>query len=157
MQHLNIQSYDSEYFQKIKVQSSPVSNSSNPTETAVYRSVLSPQELVKNFPQGILFTKKVKTIQELFEKVSQTFADRPFLGTRYPIKESNGSIIWSDYKFRTYAQVDQDRLWFGAGLIDLYENVLNGKARASKWFLGICSQNRYEWMVADLGAGGIYF
>lgn len=47
--------------------------------------------------------------------------------------------------------MNQDRLLFGAGMMHLYDKHVQEKQKS--WCLGIFSINRYEWMVADLGAG----
>jgi long-chain acyl-CoA synthetase len=39
---------------------------------------------------------------------------------------------------------------FGAGLMTLYDNIIVDKV--SSWFMGVFSINRYEWLVADMGA-----
>jgi long-chain acyl-CoA synthetase len=47
--------------------------------------------------------------------------------------------------------VNQDRVDFGAGLMNVYDLYISKKTPT--WFLGIFSVNRYEWVVSDLGAG----
>lgn len=40
-----------------------------------------------------------------------------------------------------------------AGLVHVYEKYVNPDFTLNEWFIGIFSVNRYEWVVADLGAG----
>ncbi|KAI8900615.1 hypothetical protein BC833DRAFT_513482, partial [Globomyces pollinis-pini] len=112
-------------------------------ETAVYRTALSPQEIVKFFPHS-------KTVQDLFMYSVKAFPNNPFLGTRFP-SLNKGQVVWSDYQWKTYGQFNEDRLNFGAGLINLYNKYVTEKA--AQWFIGIFALNRYEWIVSDLGAG----
>ena len=48
-------------------------------------------------------------------------------------------------------QLSHDRKNFGCGLMKLYSSV-SKTASDEKWYLGIFSINRYEWIVSDLGA-----
>ncbi|KAJ3255906.1 Long chain acyl-CoA synthetase 7 peroxisomal [Boothiomyces macroporosus] len=132
-----------EAFKTLRVKAVPVTTPANPLETAVYRSTISPNELLTDFPGR-------STQQDIFNHTVKHFPNSPFLGTRYPIVK-NGVVTWSEYQFKTYKQIDEERTHFGSGLVHLYDQYVVDKA--PQWFLGVFSVNREEWMVSDLGAG----
>ncbi|KAI8901832.1 hypothetical protein BC833DRAFT_521720 [Globomyces pollinis-pini] len=90
-----------------------------------------------------------ETIQDLFAKSVARFPNNQFLGTRYPSKVDD-NVVWGEYVWKSYEEVDEDRSDFGCGLMEVYDKHVSIKG---KWFLGIMSINRYEWLVTDLGAG----
>jgi long-chain acyl-CoA synthetase len=140
---LQVKYLDEEDIKKFKEKAIPVVPAQNEQETPIFRSAGSPNEIVKDFPN-------MKTVQEIFENSVKNFGNNPFLGTRYP-SLVKGQLVWSDYQYKTYKQVDHDRIKFGSGLMNLYDQFVAQKQ--DLWFLGIFSINRYEWLVAELGAG----
>lgn len=105
-------------------------------ETQVYRSSLS-KNLIAEFP-------KIETVHQLLENSIARYSERPCLGTRYL---SNGK--WSAYQFKSYRQLAEDRRYFGSALKSIHRDLVKND---DPWFLGIFAINRYEWVVADMGA-----
>ncbi|KAJ3332592.1 hypothetical protein HDU91_003077 [Kappamyces sp. JEL0680] len=141
---LGIETFDQAELDAIKYRAIKVAESTNPLETGIYRSALAPKELLKDFPT-------IKTVYDMFNNSVKHHGDRQCLGTRYPSYDAKGGIQWSDYQWKTYKQVNEDRLAFGAGLMSVYDKHVAEKT--SNWFLGIFSVNRYEWVISDFGAG----
>ncbi|KAJ2994940.1 hypothetical protein HDV02_001169 [Globomyces sp. JEL0801] len=139
--HSGITPTDPSFFKKTKKQSVIHAKSTNKDESDVFRSALAKESLLDRLPYA-------RTVQELFMHSVKAFPNNPCLGTRFPI---NNNTQWSDYQWKTYAEVNQDRLDFGAGLMHLHHQHVGDKSK--NWFMGVFAQNRYEWVVADLGAG----
>ncbi|KAI8903489.1 hypothetical protein EDD86DRAFT_242914 [Gorgonomyces haynaldii] len=127
--------YPMETLKKMKKKAVVHSPPQNDQETAVFRSPLS-KDLHRDFGS-------VKTVYELLDHSFKKFPNQPCLGTRY---FKNGQ--WSQYEFKTYAQLEQDRKHFGAGVYQIQQRL----SGLEEWYLGIFSINRYEWLVSDLGA-----
>jgi hypothetical protein len=81
----------------LKNQSVPITTPANLSETAIYRSPVSPHELLKGFPQ-------IDTVQEMFANTVKHFGNRPFMGFRQPVAK-DGKIAWGDYIFKSYKEV----------------------------------------------------
>ena len=94
---LKIPYYTEEDLALFKEKAIPVQQASSDQETAVYRSILSPNELVKDFPE-------IKTIYDLFNFSVKNYAKNKMLGTRYPLRGADG-ISYTSYQFKTYEEV----------------------------------------------------
>ena len=118
----------------------------NANETGVYRSVLSPDELLKDYPNHT-------TVVDLFERGLSLNPDAPCLAKRIAQFDSKTGKVtaWSGYIWETYSQIAARRLDFGRGL-QYVHNVVLKLSEQEKWHLGIYSQNRTEWVIADFGA-----
>lgn len=118
----------------------------NANETGVYRSVLSPNELIKDYPNHT-------TVVDVFERGLALNPNAQCLAKRVPqFDTKTGKVLaWSGYVWETYAEIAQRRLDFGRGLQYIH-NVLIKLSEKEKWHLGIYSQNRTEWVIADFGA-----
>ncbi|KAI8925185.1 hypothetical protein BC831DRAFT_462104 [Entophlyctis helioformis] len=142
---LGVPAYRGKALHGVKKQGVAVKSPASGNETAVYRSVLSPNELLRGFPD-------IATVHELINTVGRLHADKPALGSRIPsIDPATGAVTWSPYAFQTYSQLAKSRTDFGCGLQHIYNNVIKGD-RTAEWCLGICSVNRAEWVIADFGA-----
>ena len=93
----------------------------------------------------------IKTCQDVFNHTVKVAGNNQAFGTRYPLVQRDGSVVYGDYQWVTYNQANQDRLHFGAGLVHLHQKHVADKQ--SLWFLGLFSVNRYEWVIAEYGAG----
>jgi long-chain acyl-CoA synthetase len=122
------------------------SGTANINETGVYRTVLSPDELIKDYPNHT-------TVVDVFERGLAVNPNGPCLGKRVAhFNSATGQISsWSGYVWETYAQIAQRRLDFGRGL-QYVHNVLLNLSEKDKWHIGIYSQNKTEWVIADFGA-----
>ena len=126
---LKVPVFDSEDMKLLKVKAIPFSKAASPDETAVYRNALSPNEIVESYPE-------IKTVQDMIQNSVKNFGDRPFLGSRSRTLVK-GQPIWSDYIYKSYAEFDEDRRFFGAGMMNLYNESVTEKT--DHWFLGIYS------------------
>jgi hypothetical protein len=95
---LKIPYYTEEDMKLFKEKAIPIQEAASEQETAVYRSVLSPNELVKDFPD-------IKTIYDLFNFSVKNYGQNKMLGTRYPSRQSDGTVSYSGYLFKTYNEV----------------------------------------------------
>ena len=93
----------------------------------------------------------IKTCQDVFTHTVKVAGQNKAFGTRYPQVQKDGTVRFGEYKWVTYSQANQDRIHFGAGLAKLYEKEVVDKQDC--WFLGLFSVNRYEWVIAEYGAG----
>ncbi|KAJ3341663.1 Long chain acyl-CoA synthetase 7 peroxisomal, partial [Kappamyces sp. JEL0680] len=123
---------------QLKQKSVVVTPATADNETGVHRSGLDPTTLQRSFPN-------LKTIEDIWQHAVVSGPTKPCLGTRHPL--ANGQ--WSDYSWKSYAQVNEERQLFGNGLVHLYHQL---SLPAEDTFVGIFAQNREEWIVADLGA-----
>ena len=96
---LKIPCYSEQDLAKFKEKAIPVQPAASEQETAVYRSVLSPNELLKDFPE-------IKTIYDLFNFSVKHYGQNQMLGTRYPSLQGDGTLSYSAYQFKTYNQVN---------------------------------------------------
>ncbi|EGF81644.1 hypothetical protein BATDEDRAFT_19355 [Batrachochytrium dendrobatidis JAM81] len=145
MNELGFPVFSADVLSKITVKAVPVVAPTDPhNETAIYRSVLSPNELLVTIPN-------MRTMHEVFEESVKRHPNLPALGTRYAsVHPSTGAVTWGPYVFETYAQVAKKRDHLAYGIQHIYTNVI--KESAEKWNLGIFSSNRAEWVIADLAA-----
>ncbi|TPX59839.1 hypothetical protein PhCBS80983_g02251 [Powellomyces hirtus] len=142
-----VKQYDVDDLKKFKKQAVelPGTRPEDGSETGIFRSALSPEELVKDYPT-------VKTIYDLLENTIKHHPKGNCLGHREVIgRDKNGALRWSDYKWQNYKTVGERRLNLGAGLQYIFEDVLGG-AVDEKYNLGIYSINRPEWLIADWAA-----
>ncbi|KAI8893727.1 hypothetical protein BC833DRAFT_635697 [Globomyces pollinis-pini] len=140
---LGIPVFSLDELKSMKEQAVPVSEPENENETAIYRSALSKEKLIYSMDHS-------QSIQELFSRAVKAFPNKRCFGTRYP-SLVDGEKVWGEYVWKSYEEADEDRQHFGFGLMQLYDQHVTNKV--DKWFMGIMSVNRYEWIIADLGAG----
>ncbi|KAJ2988439.1 Long-chain-fatty-acid--CoA ligase 6, partial [Globomyces sp. JEL0801] len=140
---LGIPVFSLDELKSMKEQAVPVSEPENENETAIYRSALSKEKLIYSMDHS-------QSIQELFARAVKAFPNKRCFGTRYP-SLVDGEKVWGEYVWKSYEEADEDRQHFGFGLMQLYDQHVTNKV--DKWFMGIMSVNRYEWIIADLGAG----
>ncbi|KAL6079084.1 Long-chain-fatty-acid--CoA ligase 6, variant 2 [Balamuthia mandrillaris] len=100
-----------------------------------------------HFPDQLLDVSdsKVATLYENFKHAVKHYGYRPCLGTR----SVNSDGTRGPYKWITYDDLGRRMSNFGSGLYNL------GLRKGS--LLGICSENRTEWIVADLACNSYSF
>ncbi|KAL1306160.1 hypothetical protein AAFC00_004267 [Neodothiora populina] len=100
-----------------------------------------------NHQESLLKTldPQVTTAHEIFEQSASEVPDLNFLGYRPfdPVSKTYGPYQW-----QTYAQVQERRKNFGAGIALLHENLGIMKKQEA---VGLWCMNRPEWQVVDLG------
>ncbi|KOS22097.1 Long chain acyl-CoA synthetase 7 [Escovopsis weberi] len=119
----------------------PVPGSERPNRSAVYR-----HWKFRDIPLLTTLDPEVQTIHDLFEASAQTFPENRCFGTRHwnPLAGT-----WTDqYEWETFAEIAERRKNFGAGIVEIHRDV--GISR-EKFGVGLWSQNRAEWQIADLG------
>ena len=116
-----------------------IENSELPGRSKVYRHW--------RFVDRILETldPAVTTGHELFEVATHSKTNQRCLGYRpYNKKEQK----YEGYQWLSYADVQERRRKFGIGLVDVH---FRSGISASGYGVGLWSQNRVEWQIADLG------
>eukprot|EP00923_Selenidium_pygospionis_P031859 GHVN01056304.1.p1 GENE.GHVN01056304.1~~GHVN01056304.1.p1 ORF type:complete len:686 (+),score=98.62 GHVN01056304.1:273-2330(+) len=125
------------------------------THTAIYRDAAHPDGVVYDFSEGGKGTEPdVHHMWGAFLRGARKSKNQPCLGERK--KRADGTLD-ADYTWKTFAQVEELALSFGAGLCKLGANetlffddeVVAKEAR----FVGLMSKNRMEWHVTDLACG----
>ena len=101
-----------------------------PGDERARRNTLS-EELVEHFYEN------VDTLYEGFMRGVEMAGDKPCLGWRKDYDE--------DYQWLTYNEVDERAFSFGSGLREL------GAEPGPETFIGIYSQNKVEWVLAEQG------
>ncbi|CAB4032338.1 Long-chain-fatty-acid-- ligase 1, partial [Paramuricea clavata] len=101
-----------------------------PGEGRARRTALS-EELIEHFYDN------VNTLYEGFMRGVQLAGDKPCLGWRKDYDQ--------EYQWLTYNEVDERALCFGSGLLEL------GVEAGPETFIGIYSQNKVEWVLAEQG------
>ncbi|XP_046839052.1 long-chain-fatty-acid--CoA ligase 5-like [Xenia sp. Carnegie-2017] len=101
-----------------------------PDENGARRSALS-EKLVDQYFEG------VDTLYEGFKRGLSLAGDKPCLGWRKDYDQ--------EFQWLTYKEVDERALSFGSGLLDL------GAKAGPETFIGIYSQNKVEWVLAEQG------
>ncbi|EGP90457.1 unnamed protein product [Zymoseptoria tritici ST99CH_1A5] len=96
--------------------------------------------------EGVLTTvdSEVTTAHEFFEQSAARVPNSKCLGHRPwdPVKKAWGKYIW-----QTYAEVRQRRANFGAGIVNLHEQI---GVMGRYYGIGLWCQNRPEWQITDL-------
>ncbi|KAJ3189101.1 Long-chain-fatty-acid--CoA ligase 5 [Gaertneriomyces sp. JEL0708] len=143
---LGVPQYDADDLKRFKKQSIELEGTRTETETGIFRSALSPDELVKDYPN-------IKTVYDLLEHGIKVNPNGNCLGHRRVTGRDpkTGALQWSGYIWETYKQVGARRINFGAGLMNIYTEVCGGSPD-DKFNLGIYSVNRPEWLISDWGA-----
>lgn len=133
---LKVPVYGQEMLDSFKVKAIQVSPPASDLETGIFRSSLSPTELVSGFPS-------IKTVYELFTHSVIHFGKNDFMGTRYPSNGKDGNTVWGPFVFKSYEQVNNDRIAFGAGLMKLHDDFVGD---VGDWFLGIFSVSKFSYL-----------
>ncbi|KAL8100224.1 long chain acyl-CoA synthetase 6, peroxisomal-like isoform X1 [Apium graveolens] len=98
----------------------------------VYRSALSPLNLITTFPNH----PEISTLHDNFERSAETFRDQKYLGTRVGADGSVGEYMWM-----TYGEAATARSSIGSGLLN--HGIPKGSC------IGLYFINRPEWMIVD--------
>lgn len=85
---------------------------------------------------------EVKTVHDLFDFTAQRWPNRPLLGYRPWVPETQ--THQDRFEWINYGEVAKRRKNFGAGLMEIHEALFPGKA---KFGVGLWSQNRPEWQL----------
>ncbi|KHN98230.1 long-chain-fatty-acid--CoA ligase FAA2 [Metarhizium album ARSEF 1941] len=120
----------------------PVPGSERPGRSAVYRGWrFRDRELLTTFDPN------VRSIHDLFEAAALRVPNRRCMGTR---QWNSATQTWGDkFEWVNYADVADRRKNFGAGLVEIHKRIGYPK---DKYGVGLWSQNRPEWHIADLAA-----
>ncbi|CAZ84956.1 unnamed protein product [Tuber melanosporum] len=100
-------------------------------------------------PKGELMRSldpKINTIYDAFEAACQKWPNNKCLGWR---EQKNATGPWGPYVWMDYETVQKKRADIGAGLS--YLHTVHGVTE-KQYGIGLWSQNRPEWQIADLAA-----
>jgi len=119
----------------------------NPIETAVgesqiYRNADSKDHLYST----MIDEPNIKTVQGVYRRAFDKFADSDFLGTREKLPDGK----FGSYKFKTYAQVQEVATQLGSGFVNLGLTNTNTEQNFNINFLIIWAKNREEWLMSDI-------
>ncbi|KAG6039371.1 hypothetical protein E4U41_002761 [Claviceps citrina] len=93
------------------------------------------------------YDPEIRSIHDLFEASARKRPNKKCLGSR---KWNAATQAWGDsFEWITYGQVAERRNNFGAGLVEIHKRI---NYPLEKYGVGVWSQNRPEWQIADLGA-----
>eukprot|EP00004_Rigifila_ramosa_P001964 TRINITY_DN1198_c0_g1_i1.p2 TRINITY_DN1198_c0_g1~~TRINITY_DN1198_c0_g1_i1.p2 ORF type:complete len:700 (-),score=161.39 TRINITY_DN1198_c0_g1_i1:20-2119(-) len=106
-----------------------VPNSAQPGSSPIYRNPASVQGLLRTW------SPEIRTAYDSFSTAAKTHASKPMLGTREYLPGGKRG----DYKWKTYAQIQQDVTALGSALVQL------GLQRGAR--VGIYMINSEEWVV----------
>ncbi|KAJ5071172.1 long-chain-fatty-acid--coa ligase 5 [Anaeramoeba ignava] len=101
----------------------------------IYRSQMSKDELI-----GI-WNNSIHTLYENLEETTKTFPNHQLFGTR---KYDKKTQKYTDYEWKTYKEFNEERTYFGSGLIN-YKLKKDDR-------IGVFAKNRYEWVLAEHAA-----
>ncbi|KAG6205776.1 hypothetical protein E4U35_002320 [Claviceps purpurea] len=120
----------------------PVPGTERPGRSAIYRGWrFRDRELLTTFDP------EVRSVHDMFEISARKRPNKKCLGMR---KWNSTTQAWADgFEWMTYGQVAARKNHFGAGLVEIHSRVGHSQ---DKFGVGIWSQNRPEWQIADLGA-----
>ncbi|KAI1799260.1 acetyl-CoA synthetase-like protein [Daldinia bambusicola] len=92
------------------------------------------------------YAPEIRTFYQLFQDSVKRFPNNRCLGTRPWIPETQS---WENgYVWQTYSEVDARSKNFGSGIFELHRRIGTPPTNHG---VGIWSQNRAEWQIADLG------
>ncbi|OAA34963.1 long-chain-fatty-acid--CoA ligase FAA2 [Metarhizium rileyi] len=120
----------------------PVSGSERPGRSAVFRGWrFRDRELLTTLDPA------VRSIHDLFEASARKRSNKRCMGTR---PWNPATQTWGDkFVWMTYGEAAERRKNFGAGIVEIHKRIGYPK---DKYGIGVWSQNRPEWQIADLGA-----
>ncbi|QPG97472.1 hypothetical protein C2857_006376 [Epichloe festucae Fl1] len=120
----------------------PVPGSERPGRSAVYRGWrFRDRDLLTTYDP------EIRSIHDLFEASARKRPNKKCLGSR---KWNPTTKTWGDsFEWMTYGEVAERMNNFGAGLVEIHKRI--GYPH-EKHGVGVWSQNRPEWQIADLGA-----
>ncbi|KAG6015520.1 hypothetical protein E4U43_005159 [Claviceps pusilla] len=120
----------------------PVPGSERPGRSAVYRGWrFRDRDLLTTFDP------EIRSLHDLFEAAARKRPNKKCMGVR---KWNATTQTWADtFEWMTYSQAAERRNNFGAGLVEIHNRI--GYPH-KKYGVGVWSQNRPEWQIADLGA-----
>lgn len=125
----------------------PVPDSQRPGRSPVYR-----HWAVRDKPLLTALDPEVQSTHDIFEQAALKRPSARCFGTRHwnPTTQS-----WEDkYDWLTYAEVDERRKNFGAGIVELHQRIGYPK---DKYGVGLWAQNRVEWQVTGTQDSPMYF
>ncbi|KAK1597612.1 AMP-binding enzyme [Colletotrichum navitas] len=120
----------------------PVPGSEKEGRSAIYR-----HWRFRDGPLLSTFDSATQTVHDLFEDAAKKRPSARCLGHRAwnaATKEWDNKYTW-----QTYAEVAERRKNFGAGLVEVHQKI---GITSDHYGVGLWSQNRPEWHIADLGA-----
>ncbi|TQN73192.1 Long chain acyl-CoA synthetase 7 [Colletotrichum shisoi] len=120
----------------------PIPGSEKEGRSAIYR-----HWRFRDGPLLSTFDPAVQTVHDLFEEAAKKRPNARCLGHR---AWNPATKDWENkYTWATYAEVAERRKNFGAGLVEVHQNI---GITSDHYGVGLWSQNRPEWHITDLGA-----
>ncbi|EFW98509.1 long-chain-fatty-acid-ligase 1 [Grosmannia clavigera kw1407] len=118
-----------------------IPGSETPNRTAVYRNFR-----FRDSPLLETLDPTVRTLHDAFESSATYRSSKQMLGWR---PWNVAKKTWEPkYLWMTYAEVAERRKNFGAGIVELHKQI---GVTDDKYGVGLWSQNRPEWQIAELG------
>ncbi|KAF4448859.1 long-chain acyl- synthetase [Fusarium austroafricanum] len=119
----------------------PVAGTERANRTAAYRHwAVGDGPLVDSLEPGINST------HDILNRSARKWPNNRCLGTRH---WNQATQQWEDkYDWISYAEFDARRKNFGAGLVEIHKAI---NYSPEKYGVGLWSQNRAEWQIADFG------
>jgi long-chain acyl-CoA synthetase len=119
-----------------------VPGTERPNRSAIYR-----HWRLRDKPLITTIDPEIQTLHDFFEASIKKYGKRRCFGIR-PWNPATRN--WEDkYVWTSYAEVGERRKNFGAGLVEIHAGI---KGPNDKYAVGVWSQNRPEWHIADLAA-----
>ncbi|CAH0032081.1 unnamed protein product [Clonostachys rhizophaga] len=119
----------------------PIPGSERPNRSAVYRHFQ-----FRDKPLLSTLDPEHQTLYDLFENSLRKYPNKRCLGKRNWLPATSS---WEEkFDWLSFGQVGERRKNFGAGIVEIHNAINHGK---DKYPVGIWSQNRPEWHIADLG------
>ncbi|KAF4974738.1 hypothetical protein FZEAL_8408 [Fusarium zealandicum] len=119
----------------------PVPGSERPNRTPIYR-----HWAVRDEPLVTSLEPEIHSTHDILERSARKWPNARCLGTRH---WNPAAQTWEDkYDWLSYADVNVRRKNFGAGIVEIHNRI---SYTAVKYGVGLWSQNRAEWQIADFG------
>ncbi|KAK2682564.1 ANL, N-terminal domain [Fusarium oxysporum f. sp. vasinfectum] len=119
----------------------PVPGTERPNRTAAYR-----HWAVGDGPLVTALEPGINSTHDVLERSARKWPNSRCLGTRH---WNQATQQWEDkYDWISYGDFDARRKNFGAGLVEIHKAI---NYSPEKYGVGLWSQNRAEWQIADFG------
>lgn len=119
----------------------PVPGTERPNRTAAYR-----HWAVGDGPLVTALEPGINSTHDVLERSARKWPNSKCLGTRH---WNQATQQWEDkYDWINYGDFDVRRKNFGAGLVEIHKAI---NYSPEKYGVGLWSQNRAEWQIADFG------
>ncbi|KAJ4129400.1 medium-chain fatty acid-CoA ligase faa2 [Fusarium equiseti] len=119
----------------------PVAGTEKPNRTAAYR-----HWAVGDGPLVTALEPGINSTHDILNRSARKWPNSKCLGTRH---WNQATQQWEDkYDWITYADFDVRRKNFGAGIVEIHKAI---NYAPEKYGVGLWSQNRAEWQIADFG------